>query len=191
MAKRIYDEDDDTHHGQLRDGERLRVPLMMLDSGRYVVDRPVNDAKNYGLYPLGGTSKEGDACTIDGRPGTLRKVEGGLLCVPDDATDAMLDDSSPQRVCDAFGDSGAGLHRPGSRHLIAGRKSPDHPKLAAMSYNRAQAYRDSVTEACDAWKTNGNTNDRECARVHNTGDARRDAYLDSVADLTSAWSRGR
>jgi len=35
------------------------------------------------------------------------------------------------------------------------------------------------------------TNDREVARIHNTGDARTDAYLDQLHDLTTAWSRGQ
>ena len=48
----------------------------------------------------------------------------------------------------------------------------------------------AVTEASNLWKTN-NMSDREVARLHNTGDARRDAYLDYVADLTSAWQRRR
>jgi hypothetical protein len=47
-----------------------------------------------------------------------------------------------------------------------------------------------ITELCDAWKGN-NTNDREIVRVHDTGDAVRDSYLDQVHDLTTAWSRGR
>jgi hypothetical protein len=34
-------------------------------------------------------------------------------------------------------------------------------------------------------------NDREVARVHNAGDPLRDAYLDGVADLTTAWARRR
>src|SRR5262245_37031319 len=48
----------------------------------------------------------------------------------------------------------------------------------------------AVTAASNLWKTN-NMNDREVARLHDTGDPVRDAYLDYVADLTSAWQRGR
>ena len=44
----------------------------------------------------------------------------------------------------------------------------------------------AVTEASNLWKTG-----REVARLHDTGDPVRDAYLDYVADLTSAWQRRR
>ena len=66
---------------------------------------------------------------------------------------------------------------------------------------KAKAYAAMCAELQDAWKTpsspavteasTNNMNDREVARVHDTGDAKRDAYLDYVADLTSAWQRGR
>jgi hypothetical protein len=83
-------------------------------------------------------------------------------------------------------DDGLDLHRPGPRYCT------DEAGLDA----NAKAYADGVREMCDAWKTParppagpGNANDREVARMHDTGDAVRDAYLDSIADLTSAWSR--
>jgi hypothetical protein len=67
---------------------------------------------------------------------------------------------------------------------------------------KARAYADSVRDLTEAWRTPSADpaahhaatdafNDREVARVHNTGDAVRDAYLDYVADLTSAWQRAR
>ena len=78
------------------------------------------------------------------------------------------------------------LHQPGPRYAA------DQAGLDA----KAKAYAEMVRDMCDAWKSpvgppagTGNANDREVARMHNTGDAVRDAYLDSVADLTSAWSR--
>jgi hypothetical protein len=37
----------------------------------------------------------------------------------------------------------------------------------------------------------GGAGDREVARISNTGDARADAYADAVADLQSAWMRGK
>jgi hypothetical protein len=53
-----------------------------------------------------------------------------------------------------------------------------------------EALRDSIATLQDAWKSS-NISDREVPRVHDTGDAVRDAYLDSVAGLTTAWSRRR
>src|SRR6476646_10344383 len=56
---------------------------------------------------------------------------------------------------------------------------------------RERAYQEAKREAQEAWKTNNNMTDWEVARVHDTGDPVRDAYLDGVADLTTAWSRKR
>jgi hypothetical protein len=103
---------------------------------------------------------------------------------------SVRDHFAPARVVDAFGDAGAGLHRPGSRHLVAGAGTVDHAKQVMADHMRREARDQHVADLQDAWKGN-NTNDREVARVHDTGDAVRDAYLDQVADLTSAWERRR
>jgi hypothetical protein len=94
---------------------------------------------------------------------------------------SVRDHFAPAQVVDAFGDAGAGLHRPGSRHLVAGAGTVDHMRREARDQYAADLQ--------DGWK-NG-TSDRKIARIHNTGDAVRDAYLDQVHDLTTAWSRGR
>jgi hypothetical protein len=58
-----------------------------------------------------------------------------------------------------------------------------------LEHQRRQAHADSIREMCAAWR--GNHRDlHEVARLHNTGDAKRDAYLDSVSDLENAWHRG-
>src|SRR4051794_12680224 len=46
-----------------------------------------------------------------------------------------------------------------------------------------------IAELCDSWKSTG-TYEREVARVHDTGDARTDAYLDRKYDLENSWHRG-
>jgi hypothetical protein len=95
-------------------------------------------------------------------------------------------------------DDGLALHRPGPRYCT------DQAGLDA----KVQAYAEMVRDMCGAWKSParppaGSAADvihepsdawkgnHEVARVHDTGDAVRDAYLDSVADLTTAWSRRR
>ena len=108
---------------------------------------------------------------------------GEVLSARDAAT-------APLRVVDAFGNSGLALHRPGSRYLTAGTRTTDHAALVMRDHLRREARDEYVQQLCDAWKGN-NTNGREVARVHNTGDAVRDAYLDQVHDLTTAWSRKR
>jgi hypothetical protein len=100
------------------------------------------------------------------------------------------DATAPLRVVDAFGNSGLALNKPGSRYLTAGKGTPDHAAMVMRDHQCREARDQYIADLQDAWKGN-NKNDREVARVHNTGDARTDAYLDSVADLTTSWSRGR
>jgi hypothetical protein len=194
---------DDSDSEVIKDGGRIRVPLMMRDGmltdsqlaelpdwQRDVILkwRARGAADAYGAYPAGAGAKEGGACTIDGRPGKLRKQsDGSFVCVPDGSDDAIAT-TSPAVVADAFGDSGAGLHRPGFRYLHAGVKSVDHAVQAVRDLERREAFADSVVSLQDAWKAGAD--DREVARVHNTGNPVADAYLDGVADLTTAWSRG-
>jgi hypothetical protein len=102
---------------------------------------------------------------------------------------SVRDHFAPARVVDAFGDAGAGLHRPGSRYLVAGAGTVDHAKQVMADHMRREARDQHVADLQDAWKGN-NTNDREVARIHNTGDARTDAYLDQKYDLENSWHRG-
>ena len=142
MPKRQQDADDDLfdERGLLRDGARIRIPMMMRDSA--------------------------------------------------DLQRSVRDHFAPARVVDAFGDAGAGLHRPGSRYLVAGAGTVDHAKQVMADHMRGEARDQHIADLRDAWKGN-NTDDREVARVHDTGDAVRDSYLDQVHDLTTAWSRKR
>jgi hypothetical protein len=142
-----YDDDDDDQdpfdqNGLLRDGRRLRVPMMLRDADS--------------LTPL---------------------------------QRAVAEDAVARR----FGlRHAADLHAPGPRYCT------DRAGLE----RKARAYAEMVEDMTNAWRTPAahhgvtdasarKTNDREVARVHNTGDAKRDAYLDYVADLTSAWQRRR
>ena len=101
---------------------------------------------------------------------------------------SVLDHFAPARVVDAFGDAGAGLHRPGSRYLVAGAGTIDHAKQVMADHVRREARDQYIAELQDAWK--GNNTDREVARIHNTGDARTDAYLDQKYDLENSWHHG-
>jgi hypothetical protein len=117
-------------------------------------------------------------------PMMMRDSADGLT----DFQRSVRDEFPPARVVDAFGDAGAGLHRPGLRYLVAGAGTVDHAKQVMADHMRREARDEYIADLQDAWKGN---NDREVARVHDTGDAVRDAYIDSVADLTTAWSRRR
>ena len=130
--------DDD---GVLRDGERIRVPLMLRD-GMTELQR------------------------------------------------AVAEDAAARRVITVVDGLGrpAG-HRPGACYLRTVPHTVDHAVAVTREHLRQEAYADSVRELCDAWK--GNTNDREVARVHDTGDPVADAWLDQVHDLQNSWSRRR
>jgi hypothetical protein len=128
-----------------------------------------------------------DGRIVDDDDPVLR--DGETLRVPLHMRDGSTVDLEPWVHASRLGlDDGLALHRPGPRYCT------DEAGVDA----KAQAYADGVREMCDAWKTParppagpGNANDREVARMHDTGDAVRDAYLDQVADMTSAWERRR
>jgi hypothetical protein len=115
----------------------------------------------------------------------MMRDAGGLT----DLQRSVRDHFAPARVVDAFGDAGAGLHRPGSRHLVAGAGTVDHAKQVMADHMGREARDQYIAELCDSWKSTG-TSDHEVARMHNTGDARTDAYLDQKYDLENSWHRG-
>jgi hypothetical protein len=118
---------------------------------------------------------------------SMMAMDGGGEVLPRNAA-STVDTGAPLRVVDAFGNSGLALHKPGFRYLTAGTRTPEHAALVMRDHLRREARDEYVVDLQDAWK-NG-TNNREVARVHHTGDARLDAYMDQVHDLTTAWSRG-
>ena len=93
------------------------------------------------------------------------------MMMRDDLTDlqrSVRDHFAPAQVVDAFGDAGAGLHRPGSRYLVAGAGTADYAKQVMADHVRREARDQYVTDLQNAWKGN-NTNDHEVARKHDTG----------------------
>jgi hypothetical protein len=129
-----------------------------------------------------GLLKDGRMVRI---PMMMRDSADGLT----DLQRSVRDATAPLRVVDAFGNSGLALSRPGARYLTAGTRTPDHAALVMRDHLRREARDEYVAALQDAWKDGAN--DREVARVHDTGDAVRDSYLDQIHDLTTAWSRGR
>jgi hypothetical protein len=121
-----------------------------------------------------------------------RSVRVPMMMRDSDLTEfqrSVRDHFAPVTLVDSFGNSGLALHKPGARYLIAGAGTGDHARLVTADAIRADAYADSVRAACDAWR-GPNASDREVARIHNTGDARTDAYLDQKYDLENSWHRG-
>ena len=64
---------------------------------------------------------------------------------------SVRDHYAPARVVDAFGDSGAGLHRPGSRYLVAGAGTADHAALVMRDHLRREARDQYIAELTSAW----------------------------------------
>jgi hypothetical protein len=77
----------------------------------------------------------------------------------------------------------------GPHYVVAGAGTVDHAKQVMADHMRREARDQYIAELCDSWKSTG-TSDREVARMHNTGDARTDAYLDQKYDLENSWHRG-
>jgi hypothetical protein len=93
-------------------------------------------------------------------------------------------------VVDGFGGT-ARLHQPGPRYARpAPEHSVDHAVQVTRDHMRAEAYADAVQQMCDAWR-GPNVSDRECQRIHDTGNPIADAYLDQLHDLQNSWSRKR
>jgi hypothetical protein len=126
-----------------------------------------------------GLLKDGRSVRV---PMMMRDSDDGLT----DLQRSVRDHFAPARVVDAFGDAGAGLHRPGSRYLVAGAGTVDHAKQVMADHMRREARDQYIAELCDSWKS---TSD-EVAHMHNGGDARTDAYLDQKYDLENSWHRG-
>jgi hypothetical protein len=114
---------------------------------------------------------------------------GGEVLPVRDANHYGLSDSSPMMVVDAFGNSGLALNKPGSRHLAVRKGTPDNAAMVMRDHQRREARDEYIQQLCDAWKSTG-TSDREVAHIHDSGDARTDAWLDQKFDLENSWHRG-
>ena len=154
-----------------------------------MLGNPVGDGIT-GAYPMGGGSREGDACTVNGALGRLRRVGNEFVCVPikEVSMSNELKTDSPTVVLDGFGRLAGS--RPGHCYLHSGSQTVDHAAQVTAEMNCRNARDEMIQEMTDAWKQSANTSDREVPRKHSTGDAVRDAYLDSVEDLTTSWARG-
>ena len=102
---------------------------------------------------------------------------------------AVAEDKAARGVTVVDGLGRPAGHRPGACYLRTVPHTVDHAVAVTREHLRLEAYADSIRELCDAWK--GNTNDREVARIHDTGDPVADAWLDQVHDLQNSWSRKR
>jgi hypothetical protein len=140
---------DDKQKKILKDGERLRVEMQMMDSlQRSIHDRYYADAKPAGWYPPSPGLKAGQSCMADnGRPGHFEEAAGGFVCVANVKEDAMTnDDQQPLTVVDAFGNDGLALNKPGSRYAVAGARTVDHALQVAREVERQNAFADSIAD---------------------------------------------
>jgi hypothetical protein len=122
---RPYDDQDDAfdENGLLKDGRRFRVGLA--DSMTPLQRAVAQDNLASGRYKI------------------FEQMRTEASEITSDA--AAL-------VVDAFGDSGAGLHRPGARYLHAGHRTLDHATQVTLAEARSQAQALADAEATHAWK---------------------------------------
>jgi hypothetical protein len=105
---------------------------------------------------------------------------------------AVAEDAATRHtlVVDGLGGT-ARLHQPGPRYARpAPEHSVDHAAQLTRDHMRAEAYAAAVQQMCDAWR-GPNVSERECQRIHDTGNPLADAYLDQLHDLQNSWSRRR
>ena len=100
--------------------------------------------------------------------------------------DAIAADDPRTMVVDGLGNPAG--QRPGACYLRTIPHTVDHAVQVTADVMRREARDDYIRELTDAWR--GDHNHREVPRKHFTGDATRDAFLDQVDDLQTAWSRG-
>jgi len=87
------------------------------------------------------------------------------------------DATAPALITDAFGDSGAGLHRPGYRFQQLGERATESARM------RDEAYRQMEAEEARRWQGF----EREIPVRQITGDARVDTYLAREEHDANAW----
>jgi hypothetical protein len=69
---------------------KFKAYLQAVQDAQDAWRHPTPDA--YGAYPAGAGATEGGACTIDGRPGRLRRQsDGSFVCIPDGNGDGQMD----------------------------------------------------------------------------------------------------
>jgi hypothetical protein len=168
---RRHDDDDSPFdaRGVLKDGRSIRVEMLAMDAG------------------------DGDEDLISSRSKhKRRKVQqrdpkGREAGTYEEEEDAVIETDMAPMIVDAFGLSD-GLSRPGSRHLLAGRKTLDHVQQVTRECNVRDAYAESVRSATDAWR--GGADDRTIPVKRQTSDATADSWLD-LQEWTAAVSRGQ
>ncbi len=159
MNNRYDDDDDDL----LKDGQRMRVPMMMRDA------TPATGVGSHG--PKG--QQPGDLCTIDGWPGKLRNVKGQLVCVADRTADSAQFTDGSNIV-----DPAAGL-KPGWRMpVVQDRRAV---RDAYQQYENALCNRykcGDVETLCPQCAGEGYIGDKVCDRCGGEGVVDEDDFED-------------
>jgi hypothetical protein len=153
--------------GVLQDGDSIRVPLLLRDA-------VAKDA----------VRRRHRTVQRDPRGHELSTWETEEI----EEADSVKDNSAAPLVVDSYGQAAG--YRPGPCYAKpAAAGTADAAVQVTARAMRDEARRDAVVDASSAWR--GNAGDREVARVHDTKDELANAWLDQVADLTSAWSGGK
>jgi hypothetical protein len=144
----VSDDEAFDSHGTLRNGFSMRVPLTMRDAATGSVCGEV----------------EGDLCTRNGWPGTLRRgADGELFC------DIGRKDAKPQFTDGRTTDPTA-LNRPGFRVPVVNDRRAVHDAYARYQTGLVNAYRVGDGEVqCPKCFGSGEDEDGDCDACNGTG----------------------
>jgi hypothetical protein len=143
-----------------RDGKPV---LVLKDTGRLRVSMQARDAAMAGTGSHGPRGQQpGDSCTLDGRSGRLRMVNGSLQCVPVKSQDAFTDGCRPLDV--------AGM-RPGYRMPTVEDRSHVHDAYARYNTGVANAYkiRDGEMQCPQCFGSGQGVDGDDCTSCNGTG----------------------
>jgi hypothetical protein len=139
-------------NGMLKDGRSVRIPMRMRDA--------LAGTGSHG--PRG--EQPGDLCTIDGREGTLRMVNGELQCVP-----LKSQDAKPQ-FTDGHTTDQLALHRPGFRIPIVNDRRAVTDAYRRVELGQTKAYRLGDSTQCSECFGSGEDEDgADCEACEGTG----------------------
>jgi hypothetical protein len=124
----------------LRDGERLKVPLMFRDHMTPLQRAVAEDAARRRIVQRDPFGREISSFEEE------EEVEGKDSAMTDD-------DDAPLTVCDALGRTDpVSLGIPGPRFLRAGRNTADHARLLTADAERQEAYAEMVDSMQNEWR---------------------------------------
>jgi hypothetical protein len=173
------------------------------DYEKQLCDAYKADAAAPGAYPYSAAA-EGAACTVDGRPGHLRKQGDALVCVPDKPSSARADAAAmkPCPDCDGEGvvDGDECPTCEGTGYVpedydeddeddedVGERETSDARRIRAFDPRGREAGTEEIEEDDDVKSARRNDSVKQRARDHQS--KMDELYAQRDRELTEAWRR--